>query len=93
MPKLLYPENCPECGHRLSRSRRRGILERVITRFFLLKVLRCHRCQARFYSPPAVMFHAPGSEEPSPDSQPPDLGAQEPEADRQQFDEATVHTE
>jgi len=57
MPHLLYPETCPKCGHSLARSRRRGIIERMF-RVLKIRVFRCHRCGARFYSPPAVVFNA-----------------------------------
>jgi len=67
MPKLLYPEEGPECGHRLSRSRRRGWIERMVTRFLKIRVFRCQRCQTRFYSPPALIFHARDVEEQVPD--------------------------
>jgi hypothetical protein len=59
MPKLIYPDLCPDCGYGLSPSRRRGWIEKLITRFFKIGVFRCHRCGSRFYSPPAVVVHAP----------------------------------
>ena len=58
--KLVYPDSCPDCGYSLSRSRRRGWLERLCARWFKIAVFRCHRCGARFYSPPAVVVRAPG---------------------------------
>ena len=58
MPTLVYPDLCPDCGYNLSRSRRRGLIERVIARLLRIAVFRCRRCGARFYSPPAVVVHA-----------------------------------
>ncbi len=62
MPQLLYPALCPDCGHTLSRSRRRGWFEKLVARILKIRVFRCHRCGARFYSPPAIVVHAPKTE-------------------------------
>ncbi len=59
MPKLVYPDFCPDCGNPLSYSRRRGWFEKLFARLFMIRVFRCHRCGARFYSPPAVIGRAP----------------------------------
>ena len=56
MPTLLYPNLCPDCGHDLKRSRRRGMLENLITMIFRFRLLRCHRCRGRFYVSPALVF-------------------------------------
>ena len=61
MARLVYPEQCPDCGYTLSRSRRRGWIEKFLGHILKIAVFRCHRCGARFYSPPAVVVHALGS--------------------------------
>ncbi len=62
MPRLLYPDLCPDCGYTLSRSRRRGWFEKLVARLIKVRVFRCHRCGARFYSPPAVIVRAPAAD-------------------------------
>jgi hypothetical protein len=61
MPKFVYPETCLKCGDVLSRSRRYGLLERLL-RLFNVAVFRCHRCLSRYYAVPAIISRAPEHE-------------------------------
>jgi hypothetical protein len=48
----LHPsrKTCPSCGsHQLSRSHRRGIIERYVLRALEIRPFRCTACDARFY--------------------------------------------
>ena len=46
----MDPSRCPYCGSAdVHRSRRRGFVEGVILRLFLLRPYRCHDCDRRHY--------------------------------------------
>lgn len=62
MSATLYLDTCPTCGRDLHRSRRRGVLDRVITAIFRVQIFRCHGCSARFYVYPSLYFRAPDND-------------------------------
>lgn len=47
----LHPNNyCPSCGaQRVARSRRHGVVERVLLRLLPIRPYRCGNCGSRFY--------------------------------------------
>ena len=50
MLALNRNHHCHSCGSkRVSRSRRRGVVERVLLRLLLIRPYRCNNCDFRFY--------------------------------------------